>query len=105
VNRRLSIEALKEIGGDNSVSLLRKILKNEIKPRVLPEDEEVKPAELTILTGKEIDENGCTEQAYAALILAELRDKESFSFIKGLKACAKGADKIVLEKAVKLIKN
>ena len=105
VNRWITFWTLDKIGEKAVVGVLRDVLNGKIKARSLPEDEKVEPGGWAVLDGRMggISED-CSDEAYAALILARLGDRESLPQIEKLMEKSNGEDKKVFGEALKLLK-
>ncbi len=102
-NRIKTIAILGEIKGNKVINILRKVLNSKIKVRPLKKEDTTEPGGMISYKGG-ISSVECSDQTFAALILAELNDKESKKKIKKLLSKANKEDKKILNKAIKKIK-
>jgi hypothetical protein len=105
VNRWITFRSLEKISGKAAIDVLRDVLNEKISIRVLPEGEKAEPGGYVIFDGRmgEISEE-CSDEVYAALILARLHDRESLPRIKGLLVKSSGEDRKLLDEALRLMK-
>ena len=104
IARRRTLAALGEIKTGDALELLRTVLAGRIAVRELPAEHRDEPGGMVEFSpgDGEIDDE-VTDRAYAALLLGTCGDRQSIAAIKGLAEKAEGADKSVLEKALKLL--
>ena len=104
INRRRTIAALGRIKAPEGVRVLRELLAGKVQPASLPAEERAEAGGMVAYTPEDsaVDE-ACSDGAYAALVLAQLKDKRSLPRIRKLAAAASGQDKAVLQRAVDLL--
>jgi hypothetical protein len=104
INRRRTIAALIRLKTPEATRALREQLAKPAPPTSLPVDEVSQPDGM-IAYGPDDSAvpDGCSDRAYAALGLAQLKDKRSLPAIRKLVARAEGDDKTVLQQAVDLL--
>ncbi|MFZ2653561.1 MAG: hypothetical protein WAX69_01475 [Victivallales bacterium] len=105
LNRKRTMSALESIKGEQVIQILRDCLAGKIPQREFSKGESDDLEYGLKCSKREDDEVGdnCSNNAYAALILARLGDKESLPAIKVLADKAKGEDKKVLDKAIQIL--
>jgi hypothetical protein len=101
INRRRTMVALKGIGGDAARDALRKCFAGQIKVRSIPAGEEDEPGGAVVYTGRDGEfSQDVSDAACAALVLAEMGDREILPELRKRAAGAAGEEKAILEKAL-----
>lgn len=105
LNRRRTISVLKTIGGPSAISLLRKRLSGVIEPRDRNPEEDTTLGGWVVFGSEDIEvDDDCSDRAFAALALAQLRDRASIPVIAALAINAREADRKVLDEALRVLK-
>jgi hypothetical protein len=105
INRRRTLLALKRIKSEAAVTILRGVLSGKYQAITLSDEENVEPGGMVVSRpgDSEVDD-ACSDQAYAAWILAELGRSEALGRIRQLLETETQVEsKKVLKKAVRLL--
>jgi len=102
-NRRLTIDILAKIKGDESVKLLQAMLAGEIKPKALPKEDAIEPDGMFMARPGDLEMTKGSDRAYAGLMLGRLGHAPSLETLRKLLEKAEGDDKILLTKAIDLL--
>jgi hypothetical protein len=104
VSRRRTIASLGAIKGQSAIRVLRRVLAGEIKVRVLNDEDKDEPGGMVSFGPGDGDvPEKCSDRAHAALVLAELGDRESLPAIRRLAGEAEGDDKKIADKALRML--
>ena len=105
INRRRTMRALAGIKNKAALTELKKVMAGTFKVQPMKPHEQAEPGGMVEFTPGDSDVGEtCTDQAYAALILAQKGDHGSLAAIRNLLKSAKEADsKKAIEKAIALL--
>ncbi len=105
INRRWTLQSLKELNNSNATAILRSVLAGEIEADSLNPEEDMEPSGMFQFRPGDSDvPDECSDQAYAALILAESGNKEILPEVRMLLKSEKIQEsKEILEKAIGLL--
>lgn len=104
LSRRRTLTALGQIQDPAATRLLREVLAGKLAPRPLPAEEEVEPDGSVFFTPQDSEvEEGTSEAAHAALLLARRKDRRSLPAIRALLAGAEGVTRKTLALAADIL--
>lgn len=105
-NRLATMKVLSETKSEFALNLLGKVLDGKIKVGQLSEEDKSSPEGMAVARPGDVRAvETVSDQAYAALFLAEIGDKKSLEKIKKLAVKAEGKNREMLEKAINLLNN
>lgn len=100
-NRRKTLLAIGGLGGATAVKLLTAVLRNEIRPRKLPDDRQAESGGMVAFTPEPQEiPAGCPDQIHAAIWLARMKDAPTRPEIEKLAATLRGKELAALKKAL-----
>lgn len=107
INRRRTLLALKKLNCTMGSKILNKVLAGDFKPLSLKPEEELEPGGSIVFWPGDGDvPDECSDQAYAALILAEQGNRKILSKVQALLMSEKNPkSKEIMEKALSLLEN
>jgi hypothetical protein len=104
LSRRRTLTGLGQIKDPAATRLLREVLAGKLAARPLPAEEEVEPDGSVSFTPQDSEvEEGTSEAAHAALLLARRKDRRSLPAIRALLAGADGATRKTLALALDVL--